>query len=309
MRIIGQEAPHQLVGEARFSRAARAGDAQHGDRRPLRAGLRQGFHPVFEVAGRFLVDQAQRPPFVEGQQPGQGLHRTVREPGAGSAAPVFAGGFQPRQFPLRVDLRYHGAGRHQMLDHAHQTHLVPVFGGINLGHPIGLQFRHLPGHDGAAPPAEHLHRSRAALAQQVHHVGEELHVSALVGTDRDALHVFLDGGVHDLAHRAVVPQMDHLGALALDNAPHHVDGRVVPVEEAGGRDDADGNRGGALLRRVFRNRLGHWFTLFMFSLRDGSAWLRVTPPPAPAFANRFHGLLAEGHGRHRNLCSSTGSPH
>jgi hypothetical protein len=67
--------------------------------------------------------------------------------------------------------------------------------------------------------------------EQVDHVLEVLDVAALVGADGDALGVFLQRGGDDLLHRAVVAQVDHLGAHALQDAPHDVDGRVVAVEQ------------------------------------------------------------------------------
>ena len=40
-------------------------------------------------------------------------------------------------------------------------------------------------------------------------------------------------------HAAVVAQVDHLAAGALQNAAHDVDGRVMAVEQAAGGDNAD----------------------------------------------------------------------
>ena len=44
-------------------------------------------------------------------------------------------------------------------------------------------------------------------------------------------------GGDDLVDRAVVAEVDHLGALALEDPPHDVDGGVVAVEQAGGGDE------------------------------------------------------------------------
>ena len=67
--------------------------------------------------------------------------------------------------------------------------------------------------------------------QEIDHVLEELDVAALVGGDRDALGVLLDGGVDDLLDRAVVAEVDDLGAVRLQDAAHDVDRRVVAVEQ------------------------------------------------------------------------------
>src|SRR6476620_8065774 len=66
---------------------------------------------------------------------------------------------------------------------------------------------------------------------------------ALVGRDRHAVYVLLDRRVHDLPHRPVVSEVDHLGALGLEDPPHDVDRGVVPVEQGRSGDQSDGTRG------------------------------------------------------------------
>jgi hypothetical protein len=73
----------------------------------------------------------------------------------------------------------------------------------------------LPRDDDTAAPAVDLDVPGAALAQQLHEVGEVLDVAALVGADRDALRVLLYCRCHYLVHRAVVPEVDHFRALPL----------------------------------------------------------------------------------------------
>ncbi len=79
-----------------------------------------------------------------------------------------------------------------------------------------------------------------ALAQLVDEVPEVLQVPALVGADGDTLRVLLQGGVDHLADAPVMPEMDHLAPLRLQDATHDRDRGVVPVEEAGGGDETDG---------------------------------------------------------------------
>jgi hypothetical protein len=119
-----------------------------------------------------------------------------------------------------------------------QAHALAVLGAVDARDAVGLQLADLGRHDHAAAAAEHLDVLAAALAQQVDHVLEVLDVAALVGADGDALHVFLQGGGDDLVDAAVVAEVDHLGAHALQDAPHDVDGGVVAVEQAGRGDEA-----------------------------------------------------------------------
>ena len=62
-------------------------------------------------------------------------------------------------------------------------------------------------------------------------------MAALVGTDGNALRVFLQGSGYHLFHTAVVPEVNDLGAHAHQDAAHDVDGSVVPVEQAGCRHE------------------------------------------------------------------------
>ena len=67
--------------------------------------------------------------------------------------------------------------------------------------------------------------------QLVHHVFEKFVVPALIGTHGQAIRIFLNGGVHQLLHGAVVPQVNDFSTLALQQAANHVDRGVVSVEQ------------------------------------------------------------------------------
>ena len=128
-----------------------------------------------------------------------------------------------------------------------------------------VQGAHLLRHDDPAAAAEDPHVPRLPLAEHVQHVPEVLDVPALVGADRDPVHVLVDGGGHHLLDGAVVAEVDHLRPRCLEEPPHDVDRRVMAVEEAGGGDEAKGERelgrggdvGGASGTRKGKGGLGH----------------------------------------------------
>ena len=64
-------------------------------------------------------------------------------------------------------------------------------------------------------------------------------MTALVARDGDALHVFLNGGIDNFLHRAVVSQMNNLRTRRLQNASHDVNRRIVTVEKRSGGDEAN----------------------------------------------------------------------
>ena len=220
VRGAGQVAPHQLVHQRRLARAARARDAQHGHppaRRHLRHRLHRFVRARIAVLGR--RDQAR--------------HR------ARVAPPERA------HLPLRIlERRSHRVARalQHLVDHPLEPHRPPVVGREDPVDAAPVQLLGLRGQNGPAAAAEDAD-VRAPLAQQVAHVGEELHVTALVRADRDGLRVLLDRALHDLEGGAVVPQVDDFRARILEDPAHHVDGGVVPVEERRRRDYADGLSG------------------------------------------------------------------
>ncbi len=87
----------------------------------------------------------------------------------------------------------------------------------------------------------------AALAEHIHHVGEVLVMSALVGAHGDRIRILLDGGTNDIGDATVVAEMDHFRAVCLEQAPDHIDGRVVAVEEGSSGNEAQRRLGGKLL--------------------------------------------------------------
>ena len=124
------------------------------------------------------------------------------------------------------------------LDHPGQAHPGAVLGREDPLHAVAVQRLDLARDDHAASAAEDLDVPDALVAQPVHEVLEVLDVAALVAAQRDALDVLGDRGGDDLVDRAVVAQVDDLGALGLQDAAHDVDGRVVAVEQARRGDEA-----------------------------------------------------------------------
>ena len=80
-------------------------------------------------------------------------------------------------------------------------------------------------------------------------VREVLGVPPLVASQGDSVCVLLNNCVDHIQRRAIVREMNHLGALRLDQPAHYVDGGIVPIEQGRGCDDAGKMLG--LLVRVF----------------------------------------------------------
>ena len=128
----------------------------------------------------------------------------------------------------------------QIRDHALHAQAHAVVGGIDLLHAGLFQDPGLLGHDHPAAAAKDLDMGGPGRPEALGQVGEELHVPALVGGDADRIRILFRGGLDDLGHAAVMPQVDDLGPLGHQQAPHQIDGRVVAIEKRGGGDDPGG---------------------------------------------------------------------
>ena len=235
VREVPHEARQQLVAEARLAGAAGAGDADHR-RLVLRAPERAA------DLVRFL----------------RGLALAVRAFEHGDRrrdAPVVAN-VQRAELVVRLARGAHAL--HHVLDHRHEAHVPAVLGRVDLLDAVLLQHLDLVRGDRAAAADEHADVLAALLLEHVDHVLEVLVVAALVGADRDAVGIFLDGRAHDVGHAAVVAEVHHLGAARLQQPAHHVDGRVVAVEQRRCRHEAQhaATRRGGLLSQG-RSLLSH----------------------------------------------------
>jgi hypothetical protein len=130
-------------------------------------------------------------------------------------------------------------GAQQVVDNALKTQHAAVFGRIDTGHAVFVQFVHFGRHDHAATASEHPNIIGALFPEQVHDVLEKFHVAALIAAYGNALGVFLDRGGDDFGGASVVPQVDHFGPGILQYSPHNVYGCVVTVKQTGGCDDPD----------------------------------------------------------------------
>ena len=146
---------------------------------------------------------------------------------ASAAVPPGAHARRPRRLRCEVDV----AVADQLVDHSGQAEPLPVLRAEDV-HAARAQQLDLVGDDDPAATAEDPDVAGAALGQPLDEVAEVLDVPALVGADRHALHVLLHGGGHHLLDAAVVPEVDHLAALGLQDPPHDRDRRVVAVEQA-----------------------------------------------------------------------------
>ena len=150
------------------------------------------------------------------------------------------------------------AAHDHLADHPGQAHFLAVLGAVDSGDAVGMQLADFRRHDDAAAAAKHLDMLAAAGLEQVDHVFEVLDMPALVRADGDALRVFLQGGRDHFIDAAVVTEVDHFGAHALQNAPHDVDRRIMAVEQRSRRHKAHLVCGAVVGQGlVFGGQIGH----------------------------------------------------
>ena len=235
---VPHEARQQLVAEARLTGAARAGDAD--DRRLMLDAPERAADLIRFLRGLALAVRA----FEHGNRGGD---------------PAVIANVQRAEFVMRLAC---GADAlDHVFDHRDQAHAPAVLGRVDLLDAVLLQHLDLVRGDRAAAADHDADVLAALLLQHVDHVLEVLVVTALVGADRDAVGILLDGRAHDVGDAAVMAEVDHFGAARLQQPADHVDGGVVAVEQRCRRHEtqhaAPGGRhllleGGSLFSH------GHW---------------------------------------------------
>ena len=87
--------------------------------------------------------------------------------------------------------------------------------------------------------------ARAFVPEQGEHLAEELEVAAVVRRETDGLHVLLDGRADNVAHGAMVTEVNDLDTVPDQFEVDGNDGAVVAVTNRNGSKDAGEIRFGA----------------------------------------------------------------
>ena len=208
VRLVEPETAQQLVRQRGLAGATSTGDAEH---RHAAGGCRRAQIGKLRIGHLAGLDERDRPR----QRP-------------------LTAGEEPREIHSTVPARRHIARSDHRVDHHGQAQLLAILGREDARHPAPMQLLDLRRNDHTATAAVDPDVAAPFLAQAVEQVGEVLHVPALVGADRHALHVLLYHSAHHILDAAVVAEVDHLCALRLEDAPHDVDRGVMAVEQARG---------------------------------------------------------------------------
>src|SRR5690606_15723884 len=176
---VASQTPDQLVGEGRLARSACPGDAENRD----------------GAAGGGLPDLLE-----PGRRDGTGLEASD-EAGQG---PLLTR--EDRLDVGRLGGEVDVALGDEPVDHARQAQTLTVLRAEDVDATLTQQLD-LGGDDDSPATAVHLDVPRSPLTQALHEVAEVLDVTALVGRDRHALGILLDGGRDDLVDAAVVPEV------------------------------------------------------------------------------------------------------
>jgi hypothetical protein len=103
------------------------------------------------------------------------------------------------------------AGFEEMVDHALQSKLSPVFGTENLGNTIGFKLPNFLGNDDSTAAAEYSYVTGAGFIYQIMHVFEKLYVAALIAANTNCLDILLNCGIYNFGYGPVVSKVDHFG--------------------------------------------------------------------------------------------------
>ena len=64
-------------------------------------------------------------------------------------------------------------------------------------------------------------------------------MAALIGSNGNGLHIFLDRTINYLLDGSIVPKMNNFHSGALNDTSHNINGRIVTVKQGSCGDDPD----------------------------------------------------------------------
>jgi hypothetical protein len=77
-----------------------------------------------------------------------------------------------------------------------------------------------------------------AFIEEIPQVFEKLHMSALVRSESDRLHIFFNGRFGNFVYTPVVAEVNHFDPFGLQDPAHDIDGSIMPIEKGSGCNDA-----------------------------------------------------------------------
>ena len=162
---------------------------------------------------------------------GRGVHSARFEHGDPASERISVACFEcvERQFLLRQVVI---TGGDHVVDHALQTQLRTVLRREDSRDAISMKLVNFRRHNHAAATAEYFDMPCSRLAQHVDHVLEVFDVSALIGRHGNTVHVFLKRCINHFFYAAIVAEVNNFATAALNDAPHDVDGGIMPVKQA-----------------------------------------------------------------------------
>src|SRR6185312_4952630 len=126
-----------------------------------------------------------------------------------------------------------------IFNHSFQSHFPAIIRRIDAADPVCLQLFNFRWKDGSPAATKNADMSATAFRQQVFQVFKEFNMSALVRSDGNGLYIFFDRRFRNFLYTPVMPEMNHLHALALKYPAHDIDGGIMSVEERSGRQQPD----------------------------------------------------------------------
>ncbi len=130
-------------------------------------------------------------------------------------------------------------GFDHVVDDALKPHPGAVFGGIDFGDTIFLEFPDFFRNDHAAAAAKNPDMGSPVFFQKIDHVFEKFDMTALITGYADSLCIFGDGGIDDFLNGSVMAEVNNFHTGVLQNPSHDVDGCIMTVKKRGGGDHPD----------------------------------------------------------------------
>ena len=119
----------------------------------------------------------------------------------------------------------------QIINHSLQSHGTTVIRRINSSDSILVQFLDFFGKYHSTATTKYFDMFCSFFLQQIIHIFEIFVVSPLVGSHRNCISIFLNGGVHNFFYTSIMTQMNDLNSGCLNNSTHDINSGIMTVKK------------------------------------------------------------------------------
>ena len=158
-----------------------------------------------------------------------------------------------RKLILQILSRCKIAFLQHIVNHTLQSHCTTIIRMIDTRNTVFVKLFNFFGKDCSTTTTKNADMSTASFLQQIEHILEVFHMSALVRRHRNCIRILFNRTIHNFIYTSVVTKVNHLSTTTLHDTTHDIDRSIMTIEKGGCCNNSD------FIFRLIRSLIHHNF--------------------------------------------------